>query len=112
MRTSFWSPEALTLLKENGRQDLIDRGDAFAQRVTALIHTSQNILKQWSELGNLYNNKGGVDENNIVRTVEELEEFVNCRLRAEMSVLEDLILIFGDMKKTKDVIHPVVIEVW
>lgn len=90
----FWSPEAHNYLLSIGRQDLIDRGNDLAERVTALILTAQNRLDQYIKQGDLFNNKGGKDLVNA--PIEEIEYFVNVRLRQEIESLNLLLKIFDD----------------
>ena len=92
--TKFWSPETNSYLESLGRQDLIDRGNDLAERVTALILTSQNRLEQYIKHGDLFNNKGGVDLINA--PIEEIEYFVNIRLRQEIDSLNLLLDVFND----------------
>jgi len=98
-RPGFWSPEAKSLLLHYGRQDLVDRGDALAQRVTALITTAQGRLDKYIEYGDLYNNKGGASDLTHPHSLMQLEEFVNVRLRDEIEALENLLNVFDDFNE-------------
>jgi hypothetical protein len=97
MRTNFWSPEALLLLKRFQRQDLIDRGDALAERVTALLLTARNRLEKYVDHGALYEGKGGKDLMGHPDSIIYIEDFVNNRLRAEIDALENLLNTFDDI---------------
>lgn len=96
-RLNFWSPEAIELLKSANRQDLIDRGDALAERVSALVLTALNRLKSYSKHGDLYNGRGGLSLLNHPDAIQEMDEFVNTRLRNEISALEQLLSVFDDL---------------
>ena len=115
MKTSFWSPEAKQLLVSYGRQDLVDRGEALAQRVTALMLSATNRLESWSKDGNLYNGMGGLSDMNHPNVVGVLENFVNVRLRAEIDALENIMCVFDDLKSISSSpveSKEVTIEVW
>jgi hypothetical protein len=105
MKTQFWSPEALSILKRNSRQDLIDRGNALAERVTALLLTAKNRLQDYSDFGDLFNNKGGHSLVDVPEPVLEIEEFVNIRLRSEIDALEHLLSVFDDIDRGSGPIH-------
>jgi hypothetical protein len=97
MSVGFWSPKAEQVLKRHGRQDVVDRGDALAQRVTALVLTCSQRLNQWAERGHLYENRAGESELMNPNLVEDLEQFVNVRLRQEIEALENLLSVFDDI---------------
>jgi hypothetical protein len=115
MRTSFWSPEAREFLLSYGRQDLLDRGDAYAQRMTALMFTAMNRLEMWAKEGDLYNNAGGRYDLMKFDAMPELEDFVNNRLPDEINALEQLLEVFDDFKAIEcdwSVPKATPIEVW
>ena len=103
MKTGFWSPEAVELLVSAGRQDVVDRGDALAQRVSALMSTALVRLNDYVENGDLYCNRGGADVAGSPGAVESLDEFVNVRLKAEIKALELLLKTFDDLKLRSEV---------
>lgn len=103
MRTSFWSEPVRLWLLACGRQDLIDRGDALAQRVAALLVSVAQRAAQWVQQEGLYSGAGGElhaggDPEAAVSALVELEEFVNVRLRQEISVLESFMSTFDDLR--------------
>jgi hypothetical protein len=100
-RQSFWSNEARDFLLECGRQDLVDSGDALAQRVAALVLTALGRLEQYAK-GDLYSGRGGVDLLNHPEALAHFDEFVNKRLRAEIVVLEQLLATFDDLRERQD----------
>jgi hypothetical protein len=102
-RPGFWSESVRIWLKACGRQDLVDRGDALAQRVTALLVAVRNRTDQYLEHGDLYSGHGGdglapSDPSQASSTIAELEEFVNVRLRQEMAALEGMLAVFDDLR--------------
>lgn len=102
-RPGFWSEPVRLWLKACGRQDLVDRGDAFAQRVTALLVAVRQRADQYLGHDDLYSGAGGAgsvtaDPTEAARAVAELEEFVNVRLREEMSILESFLAVFDDLR--------------
>jgi hypothetical protein len=101
-RQTFWSDEARDFLLECGRQDLVDSGDALAQRVAALVLTALARLEQYAKAGNLYTGRGGVDLLSNPEALAHFDEFVNKRLRAEIVVLEQLLATFDDLRERQD----------
>lgn len=99
----FWAPEAQEYLVQMGRQDLVDKGDALGQRVTALLLTAKNRLNSYAENGNLYENMGGISTMEENDSLAKLEEFVNIRLRAEIDALENLLDVFDSIEKSPTV---------
>lgn len=97
-RMNFWSPEARELLVAHGRQDIIDSGDALAERVTALVLTAVNRLEKYTKDGDLYCEKGGQDLISQENAVGALDEFVSVRLRSEIDALEHLLEVFDDFQ--------------
>lgn len=95
-RTNFWSPEVISFLKRSGRQDLIDSGDALAQRVTALVVTARERLEKYIKERHLYDDLGGTSLLNDPDAIEAIDHFVNDRLRSEISVLENLLDVFDN----------------
>lgn len=100
-RQSFWSEEAKKFLESCGRQDLVDKGDALAERVTALITSSMNRLRQYCHEDDLYNGKGGTDVLDHPDALVKLDDFVNIRLRQEIDILEKLLETFDDLRDRK-----------
>ena len=101
-RQTFWSDEAKSFLLECGRQDLIDRGDALAQRVSALVLTALSRLDQYAKTGDLYNGKGGTSLLSQPEALAHFDEFVNTRLRNEVEALEQLLCVFDDLQKRQE----------
>ncbi len=99
---SFWSNEAREFLLECGRQDLVDRGDAFAQRLTALILTAMSRLDQYAKQGDLYCGRGGMDSLAHPEALAHLDEFVNVQLRSEIDSLEHLLDVFDDLRAREE----------
>lgn len=102
-RPGFWSEPVRLWLKACGRQDLVDRGDAFAQRVTALLVAVRQRADQYLDHDDLYSGAGGdgsatADPAGAALALTELEEFVNVRLREEMTVLESFLSVFDDLR--------------
>ncbi len=97
-RQSFWSNEARTALVDSGRQDLVDRGDALAERVAALILISIGRLDRYAEHGDLYSGRGGEDAMYAENPIADLEHFVNERLPEEVAALENLLSTFDDLR--------------
>lgn len=105
-RPGFWSEPVRLWLIACGRQDLVDRGDAFAQRVTALLVAVRQRADQYLEHDDLYSGAGGdgpatADPAEAVAALAELDEFVNVRLRQEMSVLEQMLAVFDDLRSRR-----------
>jgi len=97
VRQSFWSEAAKEFLESHGRQDLIDKGDALAERVAALILSAMNRLRQYCHEGDLYNGKGGSSGLEHPEALPKLDDFVNVRLRQEIDALEHLLEVFNDL---------------
>jgi len=102
-RPGFWSEPVKIWLKACGRQDLVDRGDALAQRVTALLVAVRQRVDQYLEHDDLYSGAGGdgkatLDPAQAAAAIAELDEFVNVRLREEISVLEGMLAVFDDLR--------------
>lgn len=100
MSTKFWSDDVRHFLEWMERQDLIDKGDDLAERVAALTLTALNRIKQYAEKGHLYDGQGGNsllghDSNSLTR----IEDFVDERLRAEITALENLLNVFDDLDR-------------
>jgi hypothetical protein len=108
-RQSFWSTEARDFLLKCGRQDLIDKGDALAERVGALILTALGRLDQYAKQGDLYCGRGGTSLLEKTEALFHLDEFVNVRLRDEIDALEKLLSVFDDLR-TREVQVPVIEE--
>lgn len=102
MRQTFWSEEARNFLLECGRQDLVDRGDAFAERVSALILTAMSRLDQYAKQGDLYCGRGGTSSLGEPEALAHLDEFVNKRLADEIASLEQLLEVFDDLRERVD----------
>lgn len=98
MKQKFWSDAAVSVLKANGRQDLVDKGDALAQRVAALVLAASERLRQYSERGDLYNGRGGLSGFADRDAVAQFEEFVNVRLKREIKALEKLLEVFEEIE--------------
>jgi len=105
MRTNFWSLEVRDHLVRCGRQDLIDSGDALAERVAALMLTTINRLKKYSKYGDLYNGQGGEELLSQNAPIFEYEAFVTERLRAEIDALECILGIFDDFHEKSSDYH-------
>lgn len=110
-RPGFWSESVRIWLKACGRQDLVDRGDALAQRVAALLTAVRQRVDQYLEDGDVYSGRGGSsslpsDPSMIPAAIAELEEFVNVRLRQEMSALEGMLAVFDDLR-SRPAVSPV-----
>ena len=102
-RPGFWSEPVRLWLIACGRQDLVDRGDAFAQRVTALLVAVRQRADQYLEHDDLYSGAGGdgsatADPAAAAVALAALDEFVNVRLRQEMSALEQMLAVFDDLR--------------
>jgi len=97
-KQGFWSEAAMAVLRANGRQDLIDKGDALAQRVAALVLAASERLRQYSERGDLYNGRGGLSDFADRDAVAKFEEFVGVRLKKEIKALEKLLEVFEDIE--------------
>ncbi len=103
IRPGFWSEPVRLWLIACGRQDLVDRGDALAQRVTALLVAVRQRADQYLEHDDLYSGAGGdgkatLDPVQSAAAIAELDEFVNVRLRQEISVLEQMLQVFDDLR--------------
>lgn len=101
-RTNFWSPKAIEKLKACGRQDLIDKGDALAQRVTALMNTAKNRFDTYLTTGDIYSNGGGEKVLNSPHFLSEIDKFVNDRLPKELNALEQVLAVFDDLNERDD----------
>jgi len=88
-----------------GRQDLVDSGDALAERVAALMLTTINRLKKYSKYGDLYNGQGGAELLSQNAPMYEYEKFVSERLRAEIDALECILGIFDDFPENSGGYH-------
>ena len=99
MRQSFWSEEARDFLLECGRQDLVDSGDALAERVSALLLTAMSRLDQYAKQGDLYCGRGGNGSLVKPEALAHLDEFVNKRLHSEIEALEHLLEVFDDLRE-------------
>lgn len=102
-RPSFWSEPVRLWLKACGRQDLADRGDALAQRVTALLVAVRQRADQYLEHDDLYSGAGGdgkasADPAQAAAALAELDQFVNVRLRQEVDALEAFLSVFDDLR--------------
>ncbi len=101
MRTSFWSEPVRLWLISCGRQDLVDRGDAFAQRVTALLVAVSQRADQYLSSDDLYSGAAGSlpsSPDQVGPSLASIEELVNVRLRQELSVLESFLATFDDLR--------------
>lgn|SRR5512135_2306230 len=98
-RQTFWSKEVKDFLIECGRQDLVDSGDALAERVSALILTALSRLDQYAKEGDLYNGRGGTSLLSHPEALAHLDEFVSVRLRNEIEALERLLDVFDDLRE-------------
>jgi hypothetical protein len=96
MRPGFWSEQTKRFLQSHGRQDLIDRGDQFAERIAALFPVVDKRIHQWLAKGCLYDGKAGTDFLTSSTAINDLEEFVNVKLRNEIDVLEAFLNTFED----------------
>jgi hypothetical protein len=97
----FWSEPVRLWLLASGRQDIVDRGDAFAQRVTALLVAVRQRADQYLTSDDLYSGAGGglpVSGDSVSAAMSAIEEFVNVRLRQEISVLESFMSTFDDLR--------------
>ncbi len=101
MIQTFWSEDARKFLEECGRHDVLDRGDALAERVSALIMTALSRLDQYVKEGDLYCGRGGTNLLEEPEALAKMEEFVNTRLRSEIDVLEKLLEVFDDLRTRK-----------
>jgi hypothetical protein len=97
-RMKFWAPEAEQFLKNCGRQDLIDKGDDFAERSSALLMTALARLEKYAKEGDLYNAQGGKSLLSKPEALACLDDFVNRQLRNEVNVLEKLLETFADIR--------------
>jgi DNA-binding ferritin-like protein len=102
-RQTFWAEEVHDFLVECGRQDLVDRGDALAERVSALIMTAMGRLEQYIKEGDLYNGRGGTSLMAKPEALAHMDEFVNKRLQDEVEVLEQLLETFDDLREREPV---------
>ena len=98
-RQTFWSEEVRDFLVECGRQDLVDRGDALAERVSALMMTAMGRLEQYVKEGDLYCGRGGTSLMSHPEALARLDEFVNVRLQDEVDILEQLLEVFDDLRE-------------
>ena len=102
MRTSFWSEPVRLWLLACGRQDLVDRGDALAQRVAALLVAVAQRAEQYVSSDDLYSGAGGGAPPSTPAdagpALAAIDEFVNVRLREELSVLESFLATFDDLR--------------
>jgi DNA-binding ferritin-like protein len=94
----FWAPEAEQFLKNCGRQDLVDKGDDFAERSSALIMTAIARLDKYAKEGDLYNAQGGKSILSEPDALAHLDDFVNRQLRNQVNVLEKLLETFADLR--------------
>jgi hypothetical protein len=101
-RQTFWSDEAKGFLLECGRQDLVDKGDALAERVSALVLTAISRLEQYAKDGDLYNGRGGTSLLSQPEALAHLDEFVNVRLKQEIESLEQLLGVFDDLRERQE----------
>jgi hypothetical protein len=97
-RVNFWSPEAIELLSAADRKDVVDKGDALAERVSALITSAVSRLEDYIRNGDLYCGRGGSDLVGAPEAVAAMDEFVNVRLKAEIKALEQLLSVFDDLR--------------
>jgi hypothetical protein len=104
-RLNFWDPQVKVYLIQCGRQDLVDSGDALAERVAALMLTTMNRLKKYSRYGDLYNGKGGRELIETGAHIGEYEQFVSERLRQEIDALECILSIFDDFPEDSSAYH-------
>jgi hypothetical protein len=91
-RVTFWSTESIETLLNNGRQDLKDRGDAYAERISALLLTSNGIVDKLINSNSLYCGVGGGQTANIM----ELEHLVNGELAGLLDTLESFVASFQE----------------
>jgi len=101
MRTSFWSEPVRLWLIACGRQDLVDRGDAFAQRVTALLVSVSQRAAQYLSSDDLYSGQAGRAPSSPEEAgpaMAAVDELVNVRLRQELEVLESFLATFDDLR--------------
>jgi len=98
-RPGFWSEQAKSFLIGKNRQDLIDRGDQFAERITALLTVADKRIDQWMNRGCLYDGKAGTDFLVSPTAIQELEKFVNVKLKNEIKALETFLNAFEDFEK-------------
>lgn len=109
MRPGFWSPAVVAYLQAAGRQDMVDRGDALAQRVAALVSAASERLEQYLQEGDLYNGQGGASSLPALASgspsaeaaLSALDDFVNVRLRAEIAALENILSVFDDLRSRR-----------
>ncbi len=109
---NFWSDKTKEFLLANGRQDLVDKGDALAERVAALILTALNRLNHYAVDGDLYNGVGGENLLNDPQALNKLDEFVNTRLKSEIRALEKLLETFDDLKQRAETDDISILPVW
>jgi hypothetical protein len=102
-RMKFWAPEVEQFLSNCGRQDLVDRGDDFAERVSALLLTAMARLEKHAKDGDLYNAQGGKSILDEPDALLHLEELVNKKLRDEVNSLEKLLEVFTDLRTPEPV---------
>ncbi len=86
-RVTFWSTEAIENLLDAGRQDLIDRGDAYAERLSALLLTAKSMIDDLIESGKLYNRSGGANTSDIMT----IEYMINIQLKECIDAIENMI---------------------
>jgi hypothetical protein len=101
MRASFWSEPVRLWLLACGRQDLVDRGDQFAERVTALLVAVSQRAEQYLSSDDLYSGAGGELPSSPAEAgpaLAAVDQFVNVRLREELSVLEAFLATFDDLR--------------
>lgn len=107
MRQTFWSEPVRLWLRACGRQDLVDRGDALAQRVAALLVAVRQRVEQYLSEDDLYSGRGGAEELPAASSPDEaaraaalarVEQFVNVRLRQEIAALEEVMSVFDDLR--------------
>lgn len=100
MKVGFWSEPVRLWLLASGRQDIVDRGDALAQRATALLVAVRQRADQYLALSDLYSGNGGLPEagDTMSSAMADIDEFVNVRLRDEISVLESFMSTFDDLR--------------
>lgn len=99
--TGFWSEPVRLWLLASGRQDMVDRGDALAQRVTALLVAVRQRADQYLTSDDLYSGAGGelpASGDTATAAMADIEQFVNVRLREEISVLESFMSTFDDLR--------------
>jgi hypothetical protein len=102
-RQTFWAKEVQDFLIKCGHQDLVDRGDALAERVSALILTAIGRLDQYMKDGDLYCGRGGMDLMHNSEALAHIDEFVNSKLQDEVDALEQLLRTFEDLRKQETI---------